>query len=104
MLNYQNTIWMGNIQRYMDSNYLQSLLSSLNITPKKINVKININKPGYAFLEFESRATAENVLKNFKGKIINGFQLKLNWSKPANQNNSMPLVKKFTVSFLYNSE
>ena len=99
MTNYQNTLWMGNIQHWMDTNYLQTLLTSINIFPKKIIVRNNINKPGYAFIEFENRTIAENILRNYKGKIINGFQLRFNWSKPIEQKYSIPLIKKFTVSF-----
>ena len=93
------TLWMGNIEPWMDSISLSNSLCELNILPQKIIVKNPPNKRGCAFLEFESRNVAENVIKNFNGKNINGLELKFNWVKSFEEKYSQPKITKFTVRY-----
>ena len=92
---------MGNIEPWMNSIFLSTLLCELNILPQKIIVKNPPNKRGCAFLEFDSRSIAENVIKNFNGKIINGLELKFNWVKSFEEKYSQPKINKFTVKYSY---
>lgn len=96
----QKTLWMGNIEKWMNHQFILSTLNNLNIYPIKISIKNTEKKRGCAFLEFNSRETAENVLKNFNGKKTNGIQFEFNWVKSWKEKYETPKIKKFTVSFL----
>lgn len=94
----QRTLWMGNIDSWMNSNILSTILAKINIFPQKIIVKNPLNKRGCAFLEFDSKTTAENIIKNFNGKKLVGLELKFNWVKTFEEKLSIPKINKFTVS------
>ena len=97
-MNIKNkTLWMGNIETWMNRSYILSFLNKINIFPKKINLKTSQTKRGCAFLEFSSHEQAEEVLNNFNGKKINNFELKFNWVKTLEEKNAIPQIKKFTV-------
>ena len=93
----QKTLWMGNIEKWMNQTYITNTLNNLNIYPQKIVLKNHENKRGCAFLEFETKEMAEFVLKNFNGKIINDLEFKLNWVKTWEEKNATPKITKFTV-------
>ena len=46
------TLWMGNIENWMNLSYLYKFLKSINIYPTHITLKNYPNKRGCAFLEF----------------------------------------------------
>ena len=99
-----STLWMGNIENWMSYSYLQQLLKSANIYPKRITLKNYQTKRGCAFLEFYNREMAKNVLTECNNKIINGIQLKFNWVRSLEQKFNCSKITKFTVStkiFLY---
>ena len=99
-----STLWMGNIENWMSYSYLQELLKSANIHPKRITLKNYQTKRGCAFLEFYNREMAKNVLTECNNKIINGIQLKFNWVRSLEQKYNCSKITKFTVCqkiFLY---
>jgi len=96
-----STLWMGNIENWMSYSYLQELLKSANIHPKKITLKNYQTKRGCAFLEFYNREMAKNVLTECNNKIINGIQLKFNWVRSLAQKYNCSKITKFTVSQKY---
>ena len=98
MTEKDRTLWMGNIQPWMNKNYLLSALRKINIIPNKINIKRFPNKKCCAFLEFLSREIAEEILNKFNGKYLDNFQLKLNWVKKSNEKNMTNQNIKFTVN------
>ena len=98
MTEKDRTLWMGNIQPWMNKNYLLSALRKINIIPNKINIKRFPNKKSCAFLEFLSREIAEEILNKFNGKYLDNFQLKLNWVKKSNEKNMTNQNIKFTVN------
>lgn len=98
MIANQNTLWMGNIESWMNYTFLSNILGNANIFPKKITLKNPSNKRGCAFLEFNTYEQAEYVLNNFNGKKINGFEMKFNWVKTFEEKYSVPKMIKFTVS------
>ena len=96
-----STLWMGNIENWMNQSYLHNLLKSANIYPNRIILKNYQNKRGCAFLEFFSKEMAEYVLTEYNNKIINGIQLKFNKVHSQEQKFNNSKIIKFTVSQIY---
>ena len=101
MNTHHKTLWMGNIEPWMNHTFLTSLLNSINIFPKRTIVKNPSNKRGCAFLEFNTQEQAQLILNNFNGKIINNLELKFNWVRTFEEKYSAPKITKFTVSNSY---
>ena len=79
MMNASRTLWMGNIETWMDSKHILSIFKSINIVPLKLNIPIQNLKKGCCFVEFDSPDTANKVLYTYNGKNVNGITMKLNW-------------------------
>ena len=88
-MNPQRTLWMGNIENWMNKEDIFEIYKKIGIKSLKINVvpKEN-NKIGCCFVEFDSPNTAKKVLTNHNGQIINNLLLKLNWVNSHNSNNN----------------
>ncbi|KAK4424184.1 Polyadenylate-binding protein RBP47 [Sesamum alatum] len=78
------TIWIGDLQQWMDEGYLHACFSQ---TGEVISVKIIRNKQTgqserYGFVEFNSHLAAENVLQSYNGTMMpNADQpFRLNWA------------------------
>ncbi|WVZ59696.1 hypothetical protein U9M48_009806 [Paspalum notatum var. saurae] len=78
------TLWIGDLQYWMDENYLYTCFSQAG---EVVSVKIIRNKQtgqpeGYGFIEFGNHTLAEQVLQNYNGQMMpNGNQpFKLNWA------------------------
>ncbi|KAK3150090.1 hypothetical protein QOZ80_3AG0227820 [Eleusine coracana subsp. coracana] len=82
--NEAKTLWIGDLQYWMDENYLYSCFSQAGevISAKIIRNKQTGQPEGYGFVEFGSHALAEQVLQNYNGQMMpNGNQaFKLNWA------------------------
>ena len=98
MNTHHKTLWMGNIEPWMNQSFLTSLLNSVNIFPRRIIVKNPSNKRGCAFLEFFSKEMAEYVLTEYNNKEINGIKLKFNKVHSLQQKYNNTKITKFTVS------
>jgi RNA recognition motif-containing protein len=79
-----SALWMGEIETWMDENFLMSLFIH---TGECSHVKIirdkNTGLPaGYAFIHFNSLHAAQKVLENFQGQPIPGTtkHFRLNWA------------------------
>jgi RNA recognition motif-containing protein len=92
------TLWLGNIESWMDTMFLKKFLEEINIFPKKISLKIKETKRGCAFLEFESHESAEKAINNYNGKIHRNIEIKLNWVRDKNRHIIKPI--KFTVRII----
>ena len=101
MNKHNKTLWMGNIEPWMNISFLSSLLNSIEIFPQRIIMKNPPNKRGCAFLEFKTQELAENVLNNFNGKKINNLELKFNWVRTLEEKYSAKKITKFTVSNIF---
>lgn len=92
------TLWLGNIESWMDANFLKQFLAENNIFPKKISIKAKGTKRGCAFLKFDSNEIAQSVIENNNGKIHRNIEIKLNWVRDKNRHIIKPI--KFTVRLL----
>ena len=76
-----NTIWIGDIDPWMDENYVKSIFN--NIAPVK-NIKVmkkNGQSIGYGFIEFDSEEIASEILQKYNGKSILGYNRLLKLSR-----------------------
>ncbi|KAL0384188.1 UNVERIFIED_CONTAM: Polyadenylate-binding protein RBP47 [Sesamum radiatum] len=78
------TIWIGDLQQWMDEAYLQSCFSQ---TGEVVSVKIIRNKQTgqserYGFIEFNSHLAAEKVLQSYNGTVMPNTEqpFRLNWA------------------------
>ncbi|KAI3448096.1 hypothetical protein Pfo_004761 [Paulownia fortunei] len=78
------TIWIGDLQQWMDEGYLQSCFSQ---SGEVLSVKIIRNKQTgqserYGFVEFNSHLSAENVLQSYNGTMMPNAEqpFRLNWA------------------------
>jgi RNA recognition motif-containing protein len=102
MTSPNSTLWMGNIEKWMNHVYLYNLLKSSNIYPNKIIIKNYKSKRGCAFLEFFSPEMAKSVLTEHNNKIVNGVKLQFNWVHSLEQRSNLSKITKFTVrKFFY---
>jgi RNA recognition motif-containing protein len=77
----QNTLWIGDIDPWMDESYIENIFSS--IAPiKSIKVMKKFGQSiGYGFIEFETEEIATNVLQTYNGKSIVGYNKLLKLSR-----------------------
>ena len=103
IMEQSRTLWMGNIENWMNENYINQILNSLNLKPIKIRMLQNDNPKSCCFIEFESPETADFVLEKYNGLKLNDLILNLrrvnskkkdnnNLIKEQNDNN-----KKYTI-------
>ncbi|CAL5204654.1 unnamed protein product [Lathyrus oleraceus] len=78
------TIWVGDLQHWMDENYLHRCFAS---NGEIFSIKVIRNKQtgqpeGYGFVEFHSHVIAENVLVNYAGMLMPNTDqpFRLNWA------------------------
>ncbi|XP_071691755.1 polyadenylate-binding protein RBP47-like [Rutidosis leptorrhynchoides] len=78
------TVWVGDLQLWMDENYLQSCFSQ---TGEVASIKLIRNKQTgqserYGFIEFVSHEAADKVLQNFNGAMMPNTDqaFRLNWA------------------------
>ena len=90
------TLWLGNIESWMDSYYIKETLKQIGIFPIKITIKAKNGKRGCAFLEFDSYETALKILNKYNGIIYKKITIKLNWVRNYDRLNLIKPVK-FTV-------
>lgn len=68
----EQTLWIGDIENWMDENYLKEIFKSIAEVKSVKVMKKNGFNIGYGFLEFENKETSNYVLENFNGKAIPG--------------------------------
>ncbi|CAH8372831.1 unnamed protein product [Eruca vesicaria subsp. sativa] len=78
------TLWVGDLLHWMDEAYLHTCFSHTNevSSVKVIRNKQTLQSEGYGFVEFLSRAAAEEVLQSFSGSIMPNSEqpFRLNWA------------------------
>ncbi|KAG9159598.1 hypothetical protein Leryth_013581 [Lithospermum erythrorhizon] len=82
--NEVRSLWIGDLQFWMDENYLSSCFAHTGelVAVKVIRNKLTQQSEGYGFLEFRSRAAAEQILQSYNGTpMVNSEQnFRLNWA------------------------
>ncbi|KAG1051995.1 hypothetical protein G6F43_005836 [Rhizopus delemar] len=90
------TLWMGELDSWMDENYLRQLWWNLG---HEVSCRISVDKYGanYAFIDFLTREAASKSLITFNGTQIPNTNkvFKLNWSN--RDSNGMPLLQRPTL-------
>ncbi|KAF5781550.1 putative RNA recognition motif domain, nucleotide-binding alpha-beta plait domain superfamily [Helianthus annuus] len=78
------SLWIGDLQYWMDETYITNCFYN---TGEVVSVKIIRNKQtgqpeGYGFIEFRSRAGAENALQTYNGTLMPSTEqnFRLNWA------------------------
>ncbi|KAL7322006.1 hypothetical protein PS15p_212101 [Mucor circinelloides] len=83
----KTTLWMGDLEPWMDEIYLQKLWLSLSVSVmvKVIRDKNTFISSGYAFVDFGSISAAQCALDMFNGEVIpnTSCTFKLNWASGA---------------------
>ncbi|EOA30594.1 hypothetical protein CARUB_v10013726mg [Capsella rubella] len=78
------TLWVGDLLHWMDETYLHSCFSHTGevSSVKVIRNKLTSQSEGYGFVEFLSRAVAEEVLQNYSGSVMPNSEqpFRLNWA------------------------
>ncbi|KAJ9697970.1 hypothetical protein PVL29_007200 [Vitis rotundifolia] len=78
------TLWIGDLQYWVDENYLHSCFAHTGevISIKIIRNKITGQPEGYGFVEFVSHAAAERILQAYNGTQMPGTEqtFRLNWA------------------------
>ena len=59
IMEQSRTLWMGNIENWMNENYICQLLNSINLNPIKIRILQNDNPKNCCFIEFDCPETAD---------------------------------------------
>ncbi|KAI8814760.1 hypothetical protein BJ742DRAFT_653864, partial [Cladochytrium replicatum] len=84
------TLWMGDLDPWMDESYIKQLWFSLGetVNVKMIRDKFTGGNAGYCFIEFQSHANAVNQLTQVNGTLIPGTNrvFKLNWASGGGLN------------------
>ncbi|KAI9024425.1 hypothetical protein CLU79DRAFT_747123 [Phycomyces nitens] len=82
--NRKLTLWMGNLEAWMDERYLQDLWASIgeNVVVKLMRDKRTSISEGYAFIGFGSNMAAQRALATIHGTQIpdTNLSFKLNWA------------------------
>lgn len=78
------TLWIGDLQYWVDENYLSSCFAHTGevVSIKIIRNKITNQPEGYGFVEFVSHAAAERILQTYNGTQMPGTEqtFRLNWA------------------------
>ncbi|KAJ3071864.1 hypothetical protein HK102_006355 [Quaeritorhiza haematococci] len=86
----KTTLWMGDLEPWMDENYIKQLWYSLgeNVNVKMIRDKFTGGNAGYCFVDFGNAPAAMKYLSTINGTLIPGTNrvFKLNWASGGGLN------------------
>ena len=88
-----NSLWIGELDNWMDDNYIKNAINNYNIELKSIKIMKDKNTGtslGYGFIEFEDKEIANNALKQLNGQPLPNSNkvFKLNWASYNNNKNT----------------
>ena len=66
------TLWMGDLESWMDENYIKTLFKKYgeHVSVKIMRDKSQVKSPGYGFIEFNTPSAAERLLSQLNGTMI----------------------------------
>ncbi|XP_037537478.1 tRNA selenocysteine 1-associated protein 1-like [Nematolebias whitei] len=87
MFNRQNCVWMGDLDPYMDENFVKQAFSAMGESPlgvKIITHRITGGSAGYCFVELADEASVDRCVQRLNGKLVPGLnpprKFKLNFA------------------------
>uniref|UniRef100_A0A3Q2TWW7 tRNA selenocysteine-associated protein 1 n=1 Tax=Fundulus heteroclitus TaxID=8078 RepID=A0A3Q2TWW7_FUNHE len=87
MFNRQNSLWMGDLDPYMDENFVKQAFSAMGESPlgvKIITHRITGGSAGYCFVELADEASVDRCVQRLNGKLVPGSnpprKFKLNYA------------------------
>ncbi|XP_061695431.1 tRNA selenocysteine 1-associated protein 1-like isoform X2 [Syngnathoides biaculeatus] len=75
MFNRQTSLWMGDLDPYMDENFVKQAFSAMGESPfgvKIITHKITGVSAGYCFVEMADEASVDRCVQRLNGKLVPG--------------------------------
>uniref|UniRef100_A0AAV2JW13 tRNA selenocysteine-associated protein 1 n=1 Tax=Knipowitschia caucasica TaxID=637954 RepID=A0AAV2JW13_KNICA len=87
MFNRQTSLWMGDLDQYMDEDFLKQAFSAMGESPlgvKIITHRITGGSAGYCFVELADEESVERCVQRLNGKLVPGSnpprKFKLNYA------------------------
>ncbi|KAM6920734.1 tRNA selenocysteine 1-associated protein 1-like isoform 1-T1 [Lycodopsis pacificus] len=87
MFNRQTSLWMGDLDPYMDENFIKQAFSAMGESPfgvKIITHRITGGSAGYCFVELADEASVDRCVQRLNGKLVPGSnpprKFKLNYA------------------------
>lgn len=75
MFNRQTSLWMGDLDPYMDENFIKQAFSAMGESPlgvKIITHRITGGSAGYCFVELADEESVERCVQRLNGKLVPG--------------------------------
>jgi RNA recognition motif-containing protein len=101
-LSCSSTLWMGNVEPYMDESFISSAFSQMGETVlgvKLIRMKTTGQLASYCFVEFPDPDSAQRSMLRLNGKVVPGSQppnrFKLNYTRNGKGSVSVPEYSLF---------
>ncbi|CAN9503356.1 unnamed protein product [Ophioblennius macclurei] len=87
MFNRQTSLWMGDLDPYMDENFIKQAFSAMGESPfgvKIITHRITGGSAGYCFVELADETSVDRCVQRLNGKLVPGSnpprKFKLNYA------------------------
>ncbi|XP_034052143.1 tRNA selenocysteine 1-associated protein 1-like isoform X2 [Gymnodraco acuticeps] len=87
MFNRQTSLWMGDLDPYMDENFIKQAFSAMGESPfgvKIITHRITGGSAGYCFVELADEGSVDRCVQRLNGKLVPGSnpprKFKLNYA------------------------
>ncbi|XP_061792726.1 tRNA selenocysteine 1-associated protein 1-like [Nerophis lumbriciformis] len=75
MVNRQTSLWMGDLEQYMDENFVRQAFLAMGESPSGVRIiahKITGGSAGYCFVELADEASVDSCIQKLNGKGIPG--------------------------------
>ena len=88
----EHTLWMGDIEPWMNENIIMKLFNDAGIYPSSIKLKrdkVSNKLRNYCFINFHNIIEANETIYKLNGKKVlnSNFKFKLNWASQHSENN-----------------
>ncbi|XP_030630131.1 tRNA selenocysteine 1-associated protein 1-like isoform X1 [Chanos chanos] len=102
MFNRMTSLWMGDLDPYMDENFIKQAFSTMGETAygvKIINHRLSGGSAGYCFVELADEASVDRCVHRLNGKLVPGSnpprKFKLNYATYGKRPESGPEFSVF---------